>query len=144
MALWFIWAGLIIGISFVEAPLKFQAPNMTTVLGLGIGKLVFTALNRIELGLALIISVMLFLTEKEMRRVVLYAVAVGILFIQTFWFLPILNSRVDLIVAGQDPGPSYYHLAFVAAEVSKLIVLVLGGILYMKPVASFFGKDDFA
>jgi len=40
------WLGMILGISFLEAPLKFQAPNMTLVLGLGVGKLVFSALNK--------------------------------------------------------------------------------------------------
>ncbi|MCA1625352.1 MAG: hypothetical protein LC778_16450 [Acidobacteria bacterium] len=35
----FIWFGLIGGISFMEAPLKFQAPNITIPLGLGMGVL---------------------------------------------------------------------------------------------------------
>ena len=43
-----IWVGLIIGISFIEAPLKFQAPDITIPLGLGIGRLVFGALNIVE------------------------------------------------------------------------------------------------
>ncbi|MFK8007426.1 MAG: hypothetical protein AB8H03_13690 [Saprospiraceae bacterium] len=44
-----IWTGMVLGISFLEAPLKFQAPNITTILGLGIGKLVFGALNKVEM-----------------------------------------------------------------------------------------------
>lgn len=49
------WAGLIGGISFLEAPLKFQAPGITIPLGLGIGQLVFQALNKIEIILLIII-----------------------------------------------------------------------------------------
>ncbi|MEM0967027.1 MAG: hypothetical protein AAGJ81_12845 [Verrucomicrobiota bacterium] len=41
-----VWLGLVIGISFLEAPLKFQAPGITLELGLGIGRLVFGALNK--------------------------------------------------------------------------------------------------
>jgi hypothetical protein len=37
--------GAIIAISFLEAPLKFLAPGVTIPIGLGIGRLVFTALN---------------------------------------------------------------------------------------------------
>ena len=48
-----IWIGMLLGISFLEAPLKFRAPNMTTSLGLGIGQLVFGALNKIELVFSL-------------------------------------------------------------------------------------------
>lgn len=47
-----LWLGLIIGISLIEAPLKFQAPGITIPLGLGIGRLVFTAMNIVELVLA--------------------------------------------------------------------------------------------
>jgi hypothetical protein len=47
-----LWLGLIVGISLIEAPLKFQAPGITIALGLGIGRLVFTAMNIVELVLA--------------------------------------------------------------------------------------------
>ena len=45
----YLWAGVVLGISFLETPLKFKAPGITTVLGVGIGKLVFNALNKIEI-----------------------------------------------------------------------------------------------
>ncbi|WP_338142595.1 hypothetical protein [Brevibacterium aurantiacum] len=50
-----IWLGLIIGISLIEAPLKFTAPGITIPLGLGIGRLVFTAMNWVEIGIAVIL-----------------------------------------------------------------------------------------
>ena len=43
-AIAFTWFGLVLGISFLEAPLKFRAPGVTTQLGLGIGRVVFAAL----------------------------------------------------------------------------------------------------
>ena len=54
--------GAIVAISFLEAPLKFQAPGITIPLGLGIGRLVFTALN-ILTGVALAV-----LTLVSLRR----------------------------------------------------------------------------
>ena len=41
----FVWLGMVLAISFLEAPLKFRAPGVTLQLGLGIGRLVFRALN---------------------------------------------------------------------------------------------------
>lgn len=41
----FIWLGMVLAISFLETPLKFRAPGITLPLGLGIGRLVFRALN---------------------------------------------------------------------------------------------------
>src|SRR3954469_24422250 len=53
----FVWLGMVVAISFLEAPLKFRAPGVTLAVGLGIGRLVFRALNVAELGLALVVCV---------------------------------------------------------------------------------------
>ena len=51
-----VWLGMVLGISFLEAPLKFRA-GITLALGLGIGRLVFAALNRVEAVLAVVVLV---------------------------------------------------------------------------------------
>ena len=48
----FVWLGMVLAISFLEAPLKFRAPGVTIPIGLGIGRLVFRALNTAEVVLA--------------------------------------------------------------------------------------------
>ena len=48
----FVWLGMVLAISFLETPLKFRAPGITLPLGLGIGRLVFRALNTVEVVLA--------------------------------------------------------------------------------------------
>ena len=53
----FIWIGFICAISFMEAWIKFQALGITLSLGLGIGRLVFQALNKVEIILSIIIIV---------------------------------------------------------------------------------------
>ncbi|HQO86046.1 MAG TPA: hypothetical protein PKX84_00190, partial [Bacteroidia bacterium] len=47
-----LWIGFVSAISFMEAWLKFRAPGITIPLGLGIGRLVFNVLNKIEWVLA--------------------------------------------------------------------------------------------
>ena len=51
----FLWIGFVCAISFMEAWLKFRAPGITLPLGLGIGRLVFNALNKVEWIFALVI-----------------------------------------------------------------------------------------
>ena len=60
IAIPFVWFGMVGAISFIEAPLKFRAPNITLALGLGIGKIVFQMLNRIEIIFAVLMLVSLF------------------------------------------------------------------------------------
>ncbi|GAB3574573.1 hypothetical protein GCM10027445_35650 [Amycolatopsis endophytica] len=49
-----LWLGMVLGISFLEAPLKFRAPGVTVPTGPGIGRIVFRALNRAEVVLAVL------------------------------------------------------------------------------------------
>ena len=44
-AVTFVWLGMVLAISFIEAPLKFTAPGVDLRIGLGIGRIVFRALN---------------------------------------------------------------------------------------------------
>ena len=40
-----LWIGMVLAISFLEAPLKFQRPGLDLRMGLAIGRLVFRVLN---------------------------------------------------------------------------------------------------
>lgn len=131
-----LWLGMILAISFVEAPLKFQAPGITIPLGLGIGRLVFTALNIVEIALALATVVTLLVARRssavhESRAGGLtwsLVAAVGVLLLKVVWVRPLLNARSDVIVAGGDPSPSLLHSAYVVLEclqVAALIVVIV-------------------
>ena len=41
IAITFVWLGMVLAISFLEAPLKFRAPNVTLQIGLGISNVLF-------------------------------------------------------------------------------------------------------
>lgn len=112
-----------------EAQLKFQAPGITRELGLEIGKLVFTALNRAECVIAVILAIALFaFVSAKTARIVFVSIAT-ILAAQTFWLLPLLIERIDLIGSGQATPDSITHFIYIAFEVVKLILLLILSVL---------------
>lgn len=125
----FLWIGFIGAISFMEAWLKFQAPGITVPLGLGIGRLVFSALNKVEWVLALIIlgNFVVGKVNFSSPRTILYALPLTLLVLQTVWLLPALNVRVELLLQGQEPENSYLHLYYEGMEICKVVCLSLLG-----------------
>lgn len=123
-----LWCGMVIAIA-MEAQLKFRAPGITRELGLGIGKLVFTALNRAEcvIGVTLAIALYAFASAKKAR--IVFGVILFILLAQTFWLIPDLIARIDLITSGQTPPNSVTHFIYIAFEISKILLLLALGVL---------------
>ena len=62
-----LWIGFILAISFMETPLKFQAPSLTLPVALEIGYRVFHALNAIEIGLVTVIAAITVLANWSRR-----------------------------------------------------------------------------
>lgn len=119
-----LWLGLVIGLSFIEAPLKFRAPGITLKLGLGIGKLVFGVLNKIEIGMCIALLVALF-SHKNVGNYLWFGVGLVaiILLIQSAVLLPVLDQRIILIQAGETPPPSHYHIIYIGLELLKVVSL---------------------
>jgi hypothetical protein len=135
----FIWLGMVLAISFLEAPLKFRAPGITVPLGLGIGRLVFRALNAVELGLAVALTAAMFADQAGLSGRVapgalisLWAVLVG----QVAVLRPQLDRRAGRILTGQTPPRSRLHLTYITLEAAKVVLLtVLGALLGMRVAA---------
>lgn len=131
IAVTFIWVGLVLGISFLEAWLKFKAPGVTIAIGLGIGRLVFSALNRLEWLLALVLAVIT-ITQKELSLLsvgnVMLSIIAAILIIQTVWLLPALDARAQKVIDNQQVASSRLHLIFIAAELIKVGLLFTVGV----------------
>jgi hypothetical protein len=131
-----VWLGMIAAIA-MEAQLKFQAPNVTREIGLGIGKLVFTALNRIECALAILLLISFFIFPAARRSKIIFVGILLILLAQTFWLTPALIERIDLIVAGNVPPDSAAHLFYIALELGKMILLLaLSVLINWQPIDS--------
>ncbi len=130
----FLWAGCILAISFMESWIKFKAPGITLPLGLGIGKLVFGALNKIEWFFVFIIAICILLNFKISfaSANLLLGLCVTLLAVETFWLLPILDARAADIISGKVLPPSTLHWYFVGAEVFKLFSLISLGFLFLR------------
>lgn len=129
----FIWFGTVLAISFMEAPLKFQAPGITIPLGLGIGRLVFFALNKMELVFAAVFLLSLLGNRTVGRTVMtLFVVIVLILGVETLWLLPMLDARAEEVINGTAEPFSRMHLIYIAADAMKLILLFALGIVVTK------------
>ena len=129
----FIWFGSVGAISFVEAPLKFRAPNVTLALGLGIGKIVFQMLNRIEIVFAVLLLVSLFFARPATNfALYIFGAIFILLLLQTVWLLPLLNARAEQVINGTTAPFSYNHLIFIGFEVLKFILLFVLGASLLK------------
>ncbi len=118
-----LWCGMVCAIA-AEAQLKFLAPGITRELGLGIGKIVFTTLNRAECVMAVILAIAFFAFRAMKAARIIFAAIAIVLLAQTFWMIPLLIERIDLITAGQAPPASPIHFVYIIFEILKLGLLL--------------------
>jgi hypothetical protein len=128
VAAMFVWLGMVLAISFIETPLKFRAPGVTLQIGLGIGRLVFRALNACELGLAAVVVACFAITPPTTVVAVAAAVAVITLLEQVLVVRPRLTRRSDAVLTGGEGPRSRAHWAYVGLEIVKVIALLIAGI----------------
>ena len=124
----FVWLGMVLAISFVETPLKFRAPGVTLQIGLGIGRLVFRALNACEVALAAVVVASLVIKPPSAVIAVAAAVAVLTLLAQILLVRPRLSRRSDAVLAGGEGPRSRAHWAYVGLELIKVIALFIAGV----------------
>ncbi|WP_235738636.1 hypothetical protein [Nocardioides alcanivorans] len=133
----FVWLGMVLAISFIEAPIKFRAPGVTIPLGLGIGRLVFKALNSCEIVLAVCLVLGSFAAAASEAARISVVVAVVMLVVQLLAVRPALSRRTDAVLANPDAvkGPdSRAHLWYIGLEVVKTVALITGGVFLLLPV----------
>ncbi len=123
-----VWLGMVLAISFLEAPLKFRAPDVSLRIGLGIGRIVFRALNRAEVALLAVVAVFVVLAGAPARLLVPALALLIVLGVQLAVLRPRLNRRSDQVLAGADLPRSREHLGYVVAEVVKVVLLMVLGI----------------
>lgn len=128
-----LWAGVVIGISFIEAPVKFRAPTLTRTVALDVGRTVFHASQLVQAGLGILVLGAA-LGGRVGRRVWLCLAAAGVaLAVQMAWIFPVLEARAEAIIAGGTPvgGPAL-HTLYGVLEVLKLLALGAAAILALR------------
>lgn len=150
-----LWVGLIIGISFIEAPLKFTAPGITIPLGLGIGRRVFLAMNIVEIVLGIMLLIALISMWRNHRHLelpnfakmqVFSFIALVLLLVKTVVIRPLLAVHSDRVLAGTFDGGSTTHYYYIGVEAVLFVVLILLVIAAVRgllpPTASIYGEAD--
>lgn len=133
IAIPFVWFGAVCAISFMEAPLKFTAPNITIPLGLGIGMIVFHMLNRVEIILCLLLALSFFMARPRTKFApAAFAVIALVLIIQTFALFPMLDARALQVINGTASPFSSLHIVYIATDSIKVLLLLMTGVSLAK------------
>ena len=113
----------------MEAWLKFQAPGVSIPIGLGIGRLVFGALNKVEwvFMLGIMISIAYSGGWKSLVNP-LVLILLLILLLQSFLMLPRLDARAQAYINGSIPPASRLHFYYVGMELVKVTSLIVIGL----------------
>lgn len=131
VAITFVWLGMVLAISFLEAPLKFRAPNVTLQIGLGIGRLVFRALNSVEVVFAIVVAAIIVASPPSAGVIAAFLIAFAMLATQLIAVRPFLNRRSDRVLAGLNAPRSRGHYTYVGLEAIKMIALIVAGIFLL-------------
>jgi hypothetical protein len=126
-----VWLGMVLAISFLEAPLKFRAEGLDLRVGLAIGRLVFRALNVVEIVWAILIGVCLIIVRPSAAVLALAEVTAAVLVVQLALVRPRLNRRSARVLAGEDQPRSRAHRAYIALEALKVVTLVTLGVVLL-------------
>lgn len=111
----FFWLGLVIAVSFLETPLKFQVPGMTLPIALELGKTMFGISTNIQLGLMILVFFNFFLNPSKLNKFIIFTgvLLALILVLEKFWMLPILDARADVLATGKGLPPTPLHNYFI-------------------------------
>lgn len=133
-ALIMLWAGVLIGVSFLAAPAKFGAPGLSLPVAMEVGRREFGALNLAEIALAVVTLALAAYARAERTIWLGLGLAAMIVVLQWLWLLPVLDARAELIIQGETPEPAIWHALYIGAEVVKLLVLlVIGWLALWRP-----------
>lgn len=130
-----LWAGVVLGVSFIATPAKFLAPSLSLPDALEVGRATFYVLRWIECGLVVILLAALLITFAHIKLNVWFAVIAVILclLVNYVGLQPALDERTKLIIAGEAITQSSQHTVYIVIEMIKLIALM---------VAGWFAKPD--
>ena len=130
-----IWIGLILGVSFYAASIKFTAVGVGLEQLLAVGQVTFQGFTWIEFS-AFVLLALASLSHLS-RRVVIGISSLGLLLlVQKFGILPVLDTALNETVAGAPMEANNLHFLYGVIDCVKLAVLfVLSLILRNESVA---------
>ncbi len=124
-ALALVWAGMVLGVSFLATPAKFLAPSLPRPIALEVGRQTFRTFGHVEMVLAALLGLS---APMSPRRRVLALTPSLIVLGQALWLRPRLDARTLQAMDGRTPqSSSGLHVAYVAGEAAKLVILLAFG-----------------
>jgi hypothetical protein len=126
-ALIMLWAGVLIGVSFLAAPAKFGAPGLSLPVAMEVGRREFGVLNLAEIALAVVTLALAAYVRPERTIWLGLGLAAILVVLQWLWLLPALDARAELIIRGETPEPAPWHALYIGAEIMKLLALLVTG-----------------
>ena len=121
------WMGLLIGVSFLATPVKFQAPSLDLPVALEVGRVTFAAFSRVEWCLSLLLGIAVLCARAWRTGIMITAITIMIVALQTFWLLPVLDLRIEAVIAGRSMPPSMHHMFYAGMEGCKTVGLAILG-----------------
>lgn len=137
-----LWLGALIGVSFLATPVKFQATLLDLPTALEVGRVTFAAFSKLEWGLSLVLLLTLLLARAPRLELILSAIAVAVVAVQALWLLPVLNIRIEAIIAGEVPAPSMHHLVYVISEAVKALALLAAAVVVLRRLGGWHLAAD--
>lgn len=124
--IYLLWAGIILGVSFIATPVKFQAPHLTVPIAIEVGKATFHLFSKIELILLIGVALLAGMFQIKKRFWFSWVPLSFIVLSQRFWLLPALDIQADIVIAGGNPSLGYLHLTYIVLECLKVLLLIVG------------------
>ena len=118
-----LWLGLLLGVSFIATPVKFQAASLSLPVALDVGQVTFALLSKVEWVLAALTAGCLLWARPGRRVALIFVMLLTVVAAQGFWLLPVLDARLEAVIAGSPPPPSSHHVIYIIAEVAKAVLL---------------------
>ena len=119
-----LWLGLLLGVSFLATPVKFQAASLSLPVALDVGRVTFALFSKVEWALAALTAGCLLWARPGRRVALIFVMLPAVVAAQGFWLLPVLDARLEAVIAGSPPPPSSHHLIYIVAEVAKAVLLL--------------------
>lgn len=124
-ATYLIWAGLILGVSFIATPVKFQAPHLTLPVALEVGKATFHLFNMVEWCIIIAVMILAAISANIQKKLFMAVLLLAVIALQSFWLLPVLDVRTDEVIAGGALSPDHYHWFYIGTEILKLALTIM-------------------
>lgn len=121
-----VWAGIVIGLSFIEPLVRFSVAGVPRLINFELGRHVFAASQWVQACCAGLAIGAALVGRAPRWAWVCLALAVCALLIQMGFLFPVLNARAQTLIDGGVPSGYNPHTAYGVLEVLKVLFLVAG------------------